>query len=57
MEDSDSGDSVIFISEELGSPPVGSSKGFTMDLTSDDGGNITHISETELLDGSATSGK
>ena len=54
MEDSYS---VIFISEEQGSASVGSSKGFTVDLTSDDGGNMTHISKTELSDGSATSGK
>ena len=49
MADSDSDDSVIFMSEEPPSPSVASSKGYTVDLTSDDV-DITHISKTELSD-------
>ena len=56
MADSSSDDSVIFMSEEPPSACVASSKVFTVDLTSDDV-DIAHISETELSDGSATSGK
>ena len=56
MADSNSDDSVIFMSEEPPSASVASSKGFTVDLTSDDA-DIGHISEAELSDGSATSGK
>ena len=47
---------VIFMSEEPPSASVAFSKGFTVDLTSDDI-DITHISETELLDESSTSDK
>ena len=55
MADSNNDDSVIFISEETPSASVASSKGFTVDLTSDDV-DIAHISETELSDESAMSG-
>ena len=44
------------MSEEPISASVASSKGFTVDLTSDDV-DIAHSSEKELSDGSATSGK
>ena len=43
------------MSVEPPSASVVSSKGFTVDLTSDDV-DTAHISETELSDGSATSG-
>ena len=56
MAKSDSNDSVKFMSKEPPSAAVPSSKGFTVDLTSDDV-DIAHISETDLSDGSATSGK
>ena len=56
MADSDSDDSIIFMSEEPPSASVASSKGFTVDLTSDHV-DIAHVSETELSDGSTTSGK
>ena len=56
MADSDSDDSVIFMSDRPPSASVASSKGFTVDLTSDDV-DIVHISEIVLSDGSATSGK
>ena len=55
MADSDSDDSVILTSEEPPSASLVSSKGFTVELMSDDV-DITHISETQLSDGSATSG-
>ena len=56
MTDSDSDDTVVFMSEELPSASVASSKGFAVDLTSYDV-DIACISETELSDGSSTSGK
>ena len=56
MADSSSDDSVIFMSEQPPSACVASSKVFTVDLTGDDV-DIAHINETELSDGSATSGK
>ena len=56
MADSDIDDSLIFMPEEPPSASVASSKGFTVDLTSDDV-DIAHISETDLSDRSATSGK
>ena len=52
MVDSESDDSVIFVSGEPPSASVASSKGFTVNLTSDDV-DIAHISKTELSDGSA----
>ena len=56
MADSNSDDSVIFMSEEPPSASVASSKGFTINLTRDDV-DIAHINKTELSDGSATSCK
>ena len=51
-----SNDRVIFMSGKPTSASVASSKGFTVDLSSDDV-DIVHTSETELSEGSATSGK